>query len=304
MPAYFDEPDFPGLYKLVVVDTQAGLTDGYETVDCLEDPLPKDPQRSNLLGLNGYNISYIRYINRVIEHINDGPELEGTELKYFLQNWGVVTDLEHKFCLSLKLGRRNAYFDEYSDLDDRSGTSSTQGYYGPETPSVTAIITSQSPATLYSFKILSIATQMQNTKNSMAEIMPAPYKLVVTPFSLSNPGQPVIFDCFDDSMLGKSKETFITAEFSLFGSYDFSIMGGLTDKIYNSPEVRDTGVKYYRSSWHRKTRGDTFCLVLKREVIETVTEYRIRNGLVSDNIFGMGTPTASTMSDSGVDGSQ
>ncbi|KAF3080726.1 hypothetical protein TWF102_008721 [Orbilia oligospora] len=105
MPASFDEPDFPGLYKLVVVDTQAGLTDGYETVDCLEDPLPKDPQR-------------------VIEHINNGPELEGTELKYFLQNWGVVTDLEHKFCLSLKLGQRNAYFDEYSDLDDRSGTRS------------------------------------------------------------------------------------------------------------------------------------------------------------------------------------
>ncbi|KAF3319537.1 hypothetical protein TWF173_000161 [Orbilia oligospora] len=138
----------------------------------------------------------------------------------------------------------------------------------------------------------------------MAEIMPAPYKLVVIPFSWANPEQPVIFDYLDNSMLGKSKETFITAELSLFGSYDFTIIGGLTDKINNSPEVRDAGFKYYLSSWHRKSRGDTFCLVLKREVIETVAEYRIRNGLVSDNIFRMETPTASTMSDSGDDGSQ
>ncbi|EGX46967.1 hypothetical protein AOL_s00097g393 [Orbilia oligospora ATCC 24927] len=138
----------------------------------------------------------------------------------------------------------------------------------------------------------------------MTETVPAPFKLVITFFSWGSPEQPIIFDCLDDSMLGKLKETFITTDFFLFGSSDFSIMGRLTDEINSSPEVRDTRFKYYLSSWSRRTRGDTFCLVLKRGIIETVAEYRIRNGLAPINIFGMETPTASTMSDSGDDGSQ
>ncbi|KAF3210755.1 hypothetical protein TWF106_010416 [Orbilia oligospora] len=138
----------------------------------------------------------------------------------------------------------------------------------------------------------------------MAEIMPAPYKLVITSFRWNGvPERPITFDCLDDSMFAKFKETFLTTNSAFFGSDDFNLMSRLTDEINSSPGARDTGFKYYLDSWHRRCSGGTFCLVLKRGMIETVAEYKIRNGLASDNIFGMETPT-STMSDSGVDGFQ